>query len=174
MEVKEFKLICEGGGFAITQHTDINVVKNLYLNQLFRDLDMSLKLCIGVELHQKEEKSELIEVFNEAFEKRKKAHESYMDEKKKRWYKDLDKCNEIFDTLSFLQQKGFKVEKVCCTSFNPQEANNGFYPYLRISGMVIKPLHKEKDFSVSSGRFQGFLFTYKEFVKKLADNFTFI
>lgn len=55
IKVKNFKLICEGGQFSTTRHTNIEEVKSLYLNQIFRDLDFSLKKCIAVELEHTEE-----------------------------------------------------------------------------------------------------------------------
>jgi hypothetical protein len=49
--LKVFKLICDDGSIAYTRHTNIDEVKKLYLNEMFRDSDSSLKRCIEVMLH---------------------------------------------------------------------------------------------------------------------------
>jgi hypothetical protein len=40
---------------------------------------------------------------------------TYREEQIIPWNKHLKRMNEIYDNISFLNKKGIKVEKVCCT-----------------------------------------------------------
>ena len=115
-----------------------------------------------------ENKLELI--FNVEVNKNKLKHLTWQEEQKERWNKDLKKVNEIYDKLSFLNNKGIRVEKVCCTEFNQNDASRGFYPYLRLPQFpcIIHPLHNTEgmDFSESHSNFRG-TYNYESFIKKI-------
>ena len=97
---------------------------------------------------------------------------TYQEQQQERWNKDVQKINEIYDKLSFLNNKGIKVEKVCCTEFNQNDASRGFYPYLRLPQFLacFHPIHNDKDFEFG-GNANGVLtgmFNCETFIKKLA------
>jgi hypothetical protein len=103
-------------------------------------------------------KTELETLFNKEHNKIKLELLNRQLEQKKRWDADLKKINEIYDKLYFLNNKGIKVEKVCCTEFNEKDAINGYYPYLRLPQFLatFQPIHNDKDFDFG-GRANGFL-----------------
>ena len=116
--------------------------------------------------------SKLELLFNEEHDKAKLKTLTYQEEQRERWNKDLEKINEIYDKLSFLNQKGIKIEKVCCTAFNQNDANRGFYPYLRLPQFhaCFDPIHDDKDFDFggnANGVLNG-IFNCESFIKKLA------
>jgi hypothetical protein len=116
-----------------------------------------------------ETKLELI--FNVEYNKTKLKRLTYQEQQQERWNKDLEKINEIYDKLSFLNKKGIKIEKVCCTEFNQNDANRGFYPYLRLPQFLatFDPIHDNKDFEFG-GRANGDLdgkFNCETFILKL-------
>jgi hypothetical protein len=116
-----------------------------------------------------ENKLELI--FNVEYNKAKLKRLTYQEEQQERWSRDLEKINEIYNKLSFLNNKGIKVEKVCCTEFNQNDASRGFYPYLRLPQFLatFDPLHDNKDFEFG-GRANGDLdgkFNCETFILKL-------
>ena len=96
---------------------------------------------------------------------------TYQEQQIERWNKDLQKINEIYDKLSFLNNKGIKVEKVCCTEFNEKDVSRDFYPYLRLPqfNACFHPIYNDKDFEFG-GRANGKLdgkFNCESFIKKL-------
>ncbi len=119
-----------------------------------------------------ENKLELL--FNVEHNKVKLERLTYQEEQRERWNKDLKKINEIYDKLSFLNNRGIRVEKVCCTEFNQDDANRGFYPYLRLPQFLacFHPIHNDKDFDFG-GRANGSLdgkFSCETFIKKLSQH----
>lgn len=117
-----------------------------------------------------ESKLELL--FNVEHNKNKLKVLTYQEQQQERWNKDLQKINEIYDKLSFLNNKGIKVEKVCCTEFNQENANRGFYPYLRLPQFLacFNPIHDSQEFEFG-GRASGVLngrFNCESFVLKIA------
>jgi hypothetical protein len=112
-------------------------------------------------------------LFNIEHNKTKLKILTYQEQQQERWNKDLQKINEIYDKLSFLNSKGIKVEKVCCTEFNQKDANNGFYPYLRLPQFLssFHPIHNDNEFEF--GCSVGFLsgrFNCESFIKKLSQH----
>jgi hypothetical protein len=98
---------------------------------------------------------------------------SYKEEQIKRWNRDLQKINSIYNELSFLNSKGIKIEKVCCTEFNEKDAYRGFYPYLRLPKFLacFHPIHDDKDFDFggsANGKLDG-KFNCKSFIIKLSE-----
>lgn len=96
---------------------------------------------------------------------------TWQEQQQERWNKDLQKINEIYDKLSFLNNKGIKIEKVCCTEFNQKDANRGFYPYLRLPQFhaCFHPIHNDNQFEFggrANGDFDG-KFNCETFIKKL-------
>ncbi len=109
-------------------------------------------------------------LFNIEYNKTKLKNLTYQEKQQKRWEQDLEKINEIYDKLSFLNKKGIKVEKVRCTEFNQDDANRGFYPYLRLPQFLacFHPIHNDEDFEfggsangVLSGKFNCETFILK-------------
>ena len=116
-----------------------------------------------------ESKLELL--FNVEYNKRKLESLTWQEKQQKRWNEDLKKINEIYDKLSFLNSKGIKVEKVCCTEFNQENANRGFYPYLRLPQFhaCFHPIHNDKDFEFggsANGVLDG-MFNCETFINRL-------
>lgn len=93
-----------------------------------------------------ESKLELL--FNVELNQNKLRRLTYQEQQQERWNRDLKKINEIYDKLCFLNNKGIKVEKVCCTEFNQEDANRGFYPYLRLPQFhaTFDPIHDDDTF----------------------------
>lgn len=117
-----------------------------------------------------ESKLELL--FNIESNKAKLKTLTYQEKEKERWNRDLKKINEIYDNLCFLNSKGIRVEKVCCTEFNHQDASRGFYPYLRLPQFLacFNAIHDDKDFDFG-GRANGQLdgkFNCESFIKKVS------
>jgi hypothetical protein len=117
-----------------------------------------------------ESKLELL--FNVEYNKRKLESLTWREKQEKRWKKDLNKVNKIYDKLSFLNSKGIKIEKVCCTEFNQRDADRGFYPYLRLCqfGATFDPIHDDENFDFGGGA-NGVLdgkFNCETFIKKIA------
>jgi hypothetical protein len=118
--------------------------------------------------------NKLESIFNVEYNKAKLKHLTYQEEQQERWNRDLEKINEIYNKLSFLNNKGIKVEKVCCTEFNQNDASRGFYPYLRLPQFLASfhPIHNDKDFEFG-GRANGVLdgkFNCETFIKKLSQH----
>lgn len=116
--------------------------------------------------------SKLELVFNVEYNKNKLKRLTYQEQQQERWNKDLQKINEIYDKLSFLNSKGIKVEKVCCTEFNQENANGGFYPYLRLPQFLacFHPIHNDNEFEFG-GSANGVLygkFNCETFIKRLS------
>ena len=89
-----------------------------------------------------------------------------------RWNRDLEKVNEIYDKLSFLNEKGIRIEKVCATQFNKQDADRGHYPFLRLPqfAATFHPIHNDKDFDFggsANGRLDG-KFNCESFILRIA------
>jgi hypothetical protein len=118
--------------------------------------------------------SNLEAIFNNSLEKELSNQDKFNNERIERWNKDLKACNELFDQLSFLNQHGKIIEKVCCTPYNKDDAQRGFYPYLRVPSQlaIIHPIHDDKEFVMgcSGGRLDG-KFSLESFVKKVATIF---
>ncbi len=111
-------------------------------------------------------------LFNIESNKTKLKNLTYQEEQKERWDKDLKKINEIYDSLCFLNSKGIRVEKVCCTEFNHQDASRGFYPYLRLPqfAATFHPIHNNNEFEFggsANGELTG-KFNCESFIKKLS------
>lgn len=116
-----------------------------------------------------ESKLELL--FNVEYNKRKLESLTWQEKQQKRWNEDLKKINEIYDKLSFLNNKGIEVEKVCCTEFNQKDASNGFYPYLRLPQFLatFHPIHNDENFEFggsANGVLDG-MFNCETFIKKV-------
>ena len=97
---------------------------------------------------------------------------TYQEQEIERWNKDLKKIEDVYDKISFLNSKGIKVEKVCCTQFNEKDASKGFYPYLRLPQFLATfyPIHDNKDFDFG-GSANGSLdgeFSCESLIKKIA------
>jgi hypothetical protein len=117
-----------------------------------------------------ENKLELL--FNIESSKRKLELLTWKEKQVDRWNRDLKKINNIYEELSFLNSKGIKIEKVCCTEFNEKDACNGFYPYLRLPQFLacFHPIHDDENFDFG-GRANGELdgkFSCETLVIKLA------
>jgi hypothetical protein len=117
-----------------------------------------------------ENKLELI--FNVESNKRKLELLTWKEKQVERWDRDLKKINEIYDQLSFLNSRGIRIEKVCCTEFNEKDARDGFYPYLRVPQFLatFHPIHNDENFDFG-GRANGVLdgkFSCETFVIKLS------
>lgn len=116
-------------------------------------------------------KNDLEALFEVGNNKAKLEALAYKNTQIERWNRDLAKVNEIYDKLSFLNDKGIKIEKVFCTEFNEAESQRGFFPILRFPQFlaVFKPVHDgEFDFAGNAnGRLTG-EFTCESFVKKVS------
>lgn len=115
-----------------------------------------------------ESKLELL--FNIEHNKAKLKELLWQNKQKERWDKDLKKINEVYDKLSFLNKKGFKIE-VCCTDFNQDDVNRGFYPHLRLPQFYacFHPIHDDEEFEFggsSNGNLSG-KFNCETFISKL-------
>ena len=116
--------------------------------------------------------SKLELVFNVEYNQNKLKRLTYQEQQQERWNKDLEKINEIYNKLSFLNNKGIKVEKVCCTEFSQENANRGFYPYLRLPQFhaCFHPIHNDNEFEFggsANGVLDG-MFNCETFIKRLA------
>ena len=116
-----------------------------------------------------ESKLELL--FNVEYNQNKLKRLTYQEQQQERWNKDLEKINEIYNKLSFLNNKGIKVEKVCCTEFSQENANRGFYPYLRLPQFhaCFHPIHNDNEFEFGGAiGVLGGMFNCETFIKRLA------
>jgi hypothetical protein len=115
--------------------------------------------------------TQLESLFNSEYKKVELKKLSFEQQKIDKWNKDLKKINEIYDNLSFLNNKGIKIEKVFCTEFNPEKANRGFYPYLRMPQFmaIFYPIHDNEnfDFKGNANYSLNGNFNYETFVNKL-------
>jgi len=96
---------------------------------------------------------------------------TYREEQIIPWNKHLKRMNEIYDNISFLNKKGIKVEKVCCTEFNKNDADNGFYPYLRLPQFLacMHPIFDDENYTFGfslSGKLDG-MCNSETFIKKI-------
>jgi hypothetical protein len=87
------------------------------------------------------------------------------------WNKYLKRMNEVYEDISFLNSKGIKVEKVCCTEYNQSDAIRGFYPYLRLPQYhaCMHPIFDHEEFTfgfTASGGLSG-MYTVESFIKKI-------
>ncbi len=109
-------------------------------------------------------------LFNVEYNTQKLKVLSYQEQQKERWDKTLQRMNEIYDNLSFLNSKGIVIEKVCCTEFNQKDASNGFYPYLRLPQFLacMHPIFEDETylFGFSLGTLQG-KYNYESFIKTI-------
>ena len=116
-----------------------------------------------------ESKLELL--FNVEYNTQKLKTLTWQEQQKERWEKDLKKINDIYDKLSFLNNRGIKIEKVCCTEFNQNDASRGFYPYLRLPQFLacFHPIHNDDVFEFggsANGKLDG-MFNCETFIKKI-------
>ncbi|HEY6143786.1 MAG TPA: hypothetical protein VIV55_10280 [Flavobacterium sp.] len=116
----------------------------------------------------------LEELFYGIVDKNKEKRVALEEKKIAEWNKDLEACNHIFETLSFLNKRGSILEKVCCTPYNKRESERGFTPYLRVASQlaIIKPIHDDPNyvFNIQIGEFRG-NHSFESFIKKLATKF---
>jgi hypothetical protein len=92
--------------------------------------------------------NDLENLFDAEVNKNKIKISKYQQEQKNKWDKDLEKVNEIYDKLCFLNKKGIAIEKIYCTEFNQEGANNGHFPLLRLPQFhaIFCPIHDSEDF----------------------------
>lgn len=88
------------------------------------------------------------------------------------WNKHLKRMNEVYEEISFLNSKGIKVEKVCCTEYNAADASRGFYPYLRLPQFhaCMHPIFDHPEFTFGfkvSGELDG-KYTPESFIVKIS------
>lgn len=123
---------------------------------------------------EEEEEENLEEIFNNSFNKRQIEVNKYRQVKIDRWNQTLQRMNEIYDKISFLETKGIKIEKVHCTEFNEKEADRGFYPYLRLPQFLAcaHPIFNDDvyTFGFSSCRISG-KYNVKTFIEKIVNEF---
>ena len=118
----------------------------------------------------------LEQIFVAGYTKAMLKRAEYIKQQKERWDKDLKKVNEIYNKLSFLNEKGVSIEKVCCTEFNQRDADNGMYPYIRFPQLllVFRPIHDDPSLDFGgNGNGYGYSGKYscESFIKRLTKPF---
>lgn len=115
---------------------------------------------------------DLENLFNTEKTKKDIQHEKYVNGLKEQWETALAGANIIYDKISFLNNKGYKVEKANCTPFDYSDASNGYYPNVRVNGTtMVQKYNLEDEFIKVSGfgKFQlmGEKHTFETFIQKL-------
>ena len=87
----------------------------------------------------------------------------YNLKRKKQWDEIRENNQHFLDTTKeFFSEYGIKIEFINNTEFNLKEAENGFYPYLRIRPLML--CFKVCDKGIIT--YQTLRYNYTEFIKK--------
>lgn len=94
------------------------------------------------------------------------------------WNEKLKAINDIYEKISFIKNRGVRLDKANCTPYNRTDFVGGMFPRIILfgGGVCIEPSEKKEfDFQTSkySDRFPSGHYTYESFIKKLAEKINY-